>query len=267
MHIENILVLTDFSEASKQAAVYSLQLAANVQAKVLFLHVYYIPPEAGGDVFIAREAFEGYEDSLQAQFKDFIHNLAFSEPASCLIRHGDLITEMNEVIEEQSVDLVVVGNREGGFLSNIIGSDTTKIIQHASCPVLSVPQKAPFTKMDRIAFASDLKESSADIFTWLKEFALASRAHLDIIHVTKHENEKVVQPVFLEEILKQIEHTFYFVWAKDIEAGIRQHLEEHHNDLLVLIPRQHPFFENLFHKSMTSALTFHSRVPVLTIHA
>ncbi len=267
MSLNRILILNDFSDASRKSMQYGLQLAQSLEASIWILHVYYIPPDLAGQVVISQEALKNYEKSIYQQLNSLKSDLEIEDNVEFVVSRGDLIVEMNRLIDNETIDLVVVGNHGGGFWTNVLGSNTVKIIQHAHCPVLSVPEEAVFKPFKKIAFAADLKETSPEVLVQLVNFTQTFQALVDVIHVSgKTSRDTKEEYSMLSKMLTPVSHTFYYAWEKDIEAGILEHVQEHQNDLLVLVPRIHTFFDSLFQKSITEQVVYHTHFPLLSIH-
>lgn len=269
MSLNRILILSDFSDASRKSVHYGLQLAQSLEADTWIQHVYYIPPELAGQVVISQEALKNYEESVRKNYESLQSDQLprIGEGTHFVLNRGDLIEEMNRLIDKETIDLVVVGNHGSGFWTNVLGSNTVKVIQHAHCPVLSVPEEAIFEPFKKIAFATDLQETSPEVLAQLVSFAQTFQAHVDVIHVSdKTSRDSKEEFGMLEQMLTSVSHTFYYAWEKDIEEGILEHVQEHQNDLLVLVPRVHPFFDRLFQKSISQQMVYHSKLPLLSIH-
>ncbi|MGB3780247.1 MAG: universal stress protein [Tunicatimonas sp.] len=265
MDFQRILLMTDFSEDSRHALAYGLQLAKLVRAQVWVQHVYYIPPDAVGEVSITREALQNHEQQMYREFETLRQKLAIDPDVELLVEHGDLISQMNALIDREHIDLVIVGNRGKGFLTNLLGSNTVKIIHHARCSVLAVPEKAPFPPFQRLLFAADLQRLSPPVLTYINKFTQHFPAPVDIIHVYKKGDHDVENPKQLDKVFDLVPHTFYYEWTEDVEEGIQRHIAEHGNDLLMLVPRAHPLFDKLFQRSISRKLAYHSQVPLLAI--
>lgn len=265
MKIGKILILIDLGEETPSLLRYGFQLAQTLKANVWVQHIYYIPPDLVGEVFIPSEALKKYEKKVFREFKK-LKKGTLSEIAEphFIVSHGDLVEKANQLIDQENIDLVVVGNQGGGLSTNILGSNTLKLIHHAHCQVLSVPKQAEFKPFMRMAFATDWQDTSATLLQRIKDFVQLFNAHLDIIHVSeKHERREVSIEV---TGMADLSHTFYYHWAKDVEEGLQQHVAEYQNDLIVLIPHHHDFFDRLFRRSVTRQMVFHSHVPLLTLH-
>ncbi len=136
---KNILVAVDGSEHSLKAAQVAGDLARSMQADLWIVVAYDPIPEALG------------EPNLQAAMTS---RLAFSEQilTQALVKLGEIPGSLKKealegppaeailaVAETRAVDLIVMGTRGLGRLASVlVGSQSQKVIGHASCPVLLV---------------------------------------------------------------------------------------------------------------------------------
>ncbi len=268
MKIEKILILSDFSEVSIHLLNYGLVMARYLNAQVWVQHVYYIPPNVAGESFIPANASEEYENNIHKEFKELKEKLPLlkEKKATLVVSYGNLVDEMNRWIDQEQIDLVIVSNHGGDFLTNILGSNTVKVIQHAHCPVLSVPEHSSFHPYQRIAWAVDLKQIHPGTWNYLTTFVQSFQAHLDIVHVREKSKKYERLPETMYSGWHAFPHRFFTIFSSDIEKGIEEHIDSYKNDLLVLLPHAHPFFDRLFQKSITRRVAYQAMIPLLTIH-
>lgn len=269
MKIQKILVLTDLSAASVSLLHYGVGLSLHLNAQLWVQHVYYIPPTVAGEVFVPEEVMQNYEQNVYRGFDHLKAEIpALSEQnGSFVASYGDLLTEANRLIDEEGIDLLLVGNRGAGFLTNILGSNTIKSIQQAHCPVLSVPAETVFRPFRRMALALDLKKTSAALIGQAADIAKIFGARVDLVHVSEAPVPVDIQQLTrsLEQALETVPHQFYSVHSLDVESGIARHLEGKNNDLLLLFPRAHSLFDRIFQKSITRKAAYQEKVPLLTL--
>lgn len=268
MKIQKVLILSDFSEVSFHLLTYGSALAQYLNAQVWVQHAYYIPSNVAGETLVPEDVREHYEKRIRLSFDRLKEKLPLLEEkeVSLVVNYGDLVTEMNRLIDREQIDLVMVGNHGGGFLTNILGSHTVKVIQHAHCPVLSVPKQATFHPYQRLVWATDLKPIHAETWDYLTAFVQTFQTHLDIIHVGEKSEEFEKTSLIMYSGCHTFSHRFFNLYLPDIEKGIQQHIHDYQNDLLVLLPHAHSFFDRLFQKSITRQLAFQGNIPLLTIH-
>lgn len=268
-NIEKILILTDFGKLSKPLLNYGLALADFLDARVWVQYVYQITANVSGDMYISPVVLEGYEKEVQkkyAQLQEEIPALQ-KDTVQLSVSSGDLLIEANDLIDKEQIDLVVMGNRSEGFLTNILGSTANKMIQHAHCPVLTIPQQIDFKPFKKMALAVDLHKSDGEMLSFLARLARIFSARIDIIHISTAPVPVDVGKMMntLEHAFENLTHQFFHIHASEIDEGIARHVEGNSIDLLMLMPRKHPFFDSLFQKSVSRQAAYQKKVPLLTL--
>ncbi|HYN14388.1 MAG TPA: universal stress protein [Terriglobales bacterium] len=131
LKLDNILVATDFSPASKVATRFAIEIARRHNAKLLMIHV--AGSQSEGPLMDAWRAG-------QSEIMDhFIAGRLAGIPHELLVKPGDVWEVLSELISERAIDLVVVGTRgRTGVWKLIMGSVAEKIFRQAPCPVLIV---------------------------------------------------------------------------------------------------------------------------------
>ena len=69
----------------------------------------------------------------------------------------------------------------------------------------------------------------------------------------------------MKKQLENIPHTFSYAHHADVEEGIMQYSHDNNIDMICVIPQSYSFIEELFHKSLTKKMVFHSDIPLLVI--
>ena len=141
---KNILVPTDFSEASEAALKYACQLADALNASICVLHAledpypgyayaeYYVPPE---------EFFEAREREARKRLDSILTGEEKTKyKANMVLRTGPAAREILEYLKEPTdVDLVVMATHgRGGVARLMMGSVADKVVRAAPCPVVTV---------------------------------------------------------------------------------------------------------------------------------
>jgi nucleotide-binding universal stress UspA family protein len=268
-NIEKILILTDFGKLSKPLLNYGLALAESLDAQVWVQYVYQLTANVSGDIYISPVVLEGYEKEVHKKYKQLQEDIPALQKATVqlAVSSGDLLVEANELIDREKIDLVVMGNRSEGFLTNILGSTANKVIQHAHCPVLTIPQEIDFQPFRKLALAVDLHKSDPEVLSFLAWLAQIFGARIDIIHISTAPVPVDVGKMMntLEHAFENLTHQFFHIHASEIEEGIERHVEGNNIDLLMLMPRKHPFFDSLFQKSISRQAAYQKKVPLLTL--
>lgn len=136
----HILVPVDFSETSRLAIDYALEVCAKFSAKLTLLHVQRPPVVPGTELGFN---YAEYLEHLSSTAADRLRELAGSLPASCGVQTKvlegipwDLIVQY---AGESGTDLIVMPTHgRSGLKHLLLGSVAERVVRHAHCPVLVV---------------------------------------------------------------------------------------------------------------------------------
>ncbi len=271
--MKNILVPTDFSEPSKNATVYAVELAKHTNAKVTFLHVYPMPTVATEMPVLLSSYDEIEHDSLNLLKKlaeALRTKLNYTSPIECLTGPGYLLETVKDVVKEKGIDLIIMGITGGGAVTEkLIGSNATVIIKNVKCSTLVVPSEAKFNPINTIVFATDFEniEHSSAIkeIKNLCELLNSKLRIVNVIHPHQILNyDKSVSGMLLDSIFENIDHSIHLPEG-ELADGINKVIDEHKADLLIMIPRKHIAFADMIHERHTKKMAFHTHIPLLTI--
>jgi nucleotide-binding universal stress UspA family protein len=182
--LKNILFATDFSPCSEAALPYLRELAARSAATVHVVHV--VAPEVRGAVPLDKvpeldlEQTDA-EDAMQLMLAgDAWQGIAHTST----VEHGHVWEVLASVVEEKSIDLIVLGTHgRRGLKKLVLGSTAEQVIRRASCPVLTVgPQAKAQAGFATILFATDFSAGSLPALRYAAGLAHANRSHLIVLH-------------------------------------------------------------------------------------
>lgn len=136
----HILVPVDFSETSRLAIDYALEVCSKFSAKLTLLHIQKPPVVPGTELGFN---YAEYLEHLSNTAADRLRELAASLPASCgaqiKVLEGipwDLIVQH---AADSGADLIVMPTHgRSGLKHLLLGSVSERVVRHAHCPVLVV---------------------------------------------------------------------------------------------------------------------------------
>ncbi|MFA9459782.1 universal stress protein [Thiohalorhabdus sp. Cl-TMA] len=136
-----VLVAVDFSEASRKALQWALDLCP--EATVYVLHVFELPFEGTFDLeAMPWEVAERYRQVGHEQSREGLERfLAAFDGQRCrpLVRQGNPARVILGQAESQEVDLVAVGSRGlGPWTESLLGSVNVHLMQRCTCDLLTV---------------------------------------------------------------------------------------------------------------------------------
>lgn len=269
--MQNILVPVDFSPASDNALAFAAQLAQAYHARLLVFHAYMLPTPVSEVPYIlitADELQQENEKIIRRQVDDI--STKYKVEASPLVRIGIASDEIKTLTEDDDIDLIVMGMKGAGGLGKLIGSTTTNVLHKVKTPVLIVPQDAVYKPIASLTYASDFTyQTNISLFDPLLSLVKKFEPAITILHVqTEHAGESpdlVAGKKENNNIFQGHLYNFVTVENNSVTAGIQQFQAENNSDLLVMVARQHGFFERLFSQNHTDAMAYETHTPMLVL--
>jgi len=271
--MKTIIAPTDFSDVSLNAVNYAADLAAFVNAEVVLLNIIQIPMTVTESSFTDFEYNEMWDEANYelALISDRLRLRTSDKIKICTkVLIGSVTHELEEICERKKPFAVVMGTKGVGAGELFFaGSNTMSAVNTLDIPVLVVPENISFTGIKTIVLATDLEGiDPLKPVQFLREWLEIFEAKLEIINVIEHGSvaaDAVPTSVSLQNLLSAFRPEFHFIEKGNIEEGVYSFIEEHHAEILVIIPKAHGFFSGLFHKSRSKPFILHPHIPVLAI--
>lgn len=273
--MKRILFPTDFSEAASAAFMYALRFADSFDAELIVMHVYDLPivetpplPESTKEIFdiVELNQFESFREQLPEMHEVAENNNLGHVKMRNILLYGDLIYNINKVCKEEDIDLIVMGTKgASGLKETFLGSTTASVIANASVPVLGIPVEAEYRKIHNIAFTTQYKEKDNDAIMQAIEIAQKFDARIQCLYIKNPDDPTDIDEriAVWKQHYKGMNIDFFNIAGDHIEQTILDFIENQHADLLVMRTHKRSFFENLFHRSLTKKMAYHSKVPLL----
>jgi nucleotide-binding universal stress UspA family protein len=275
--MKKILFPTDFSEASINAFVYALKLADKLNAEVITLHAYELPnlhigglPTTLKEVYdtIELDNFENFKDQIPLLRKIAEKNGLEHVKINHILKHGDLIWVIKQVVKEENIDYVVMGTKGAtGLKETFLGSNTGNVITELDNYVIAVPENATYNGIKSIVFSTRFREKDFKALKKVTNLAKLFDAHVHCVYVKTKKSD--VNPVTIEDwkfLLKEEKVSIHVIEAEDVKQTILNFVQTHEVNMLAMLNFKRGFFEELFRQSLTQKLSYHSEVPILVIH-
>jgi len=279
--MKNILVPTDFSPAASGAFQFALDLADIQGGKVKAVNIYHpeFDPESNwlnnsfldGVGFAKEHLAKFVENELSASNQG--HTPIAVEVEQEVIT-GFTVDELLELSKHKDVDMIVMGSTgERGFLEKMFGSVSTNVTQRAECPVMLVPQGVRFKGFKHILYASNYEAAERPTLHKLVDMANAFDADIHFVHVKEDgeaETYHEIENRLFKAIFNGTEPSFAFnltqIEGHSVVEGLNDYAQKHNIDLVVMVSPHRNFWEQLFHKSVTKAMTLNTKLPILVLH-
>lgn len=272
--VKTMMVLTDFSDAALNAARYAAALTHQLKTSTLILYhsydITWVPPVAFAPV--GPGFTESPEMSLE-KIMDVKNDLEdrVAEQTSIEIRTDErtLISAVNMLTQQQHIGLVVAGITGKSNLEKIlVGSNTIRLARECLAPLLIVPPVATYQPIKTVVFACDLKRVSVSTPVMaIKAFVHALGARLLILNVDHNEAHfnpgTITELADLHQLWDDERPQYHYIEHEDTSAGIMEFAGQQQAELVITVPKEYGFFENIFHRSVTEKLAYHSHLPIL----
>lgn len=141
--MKKILVPIDFSQASKHAAEFSVELAERSAAEVLLLHSVHFefvdefPHTRGLDL---QELTSQVKKSASENMEELVSQLSTNVKIRTRISNLHFQEIIKDIVKEENIGLVVQGTKENSEWSELlVGANMERIVRWTGCPVIPVP--------------------------------------------------------------------------------------------------------------------------------
>ncbi len=148
--INKILLPTDFSETASNALKQAISIASITNAELKLVHVVLpaINYEGNFPTPQSKSYNANFKKSVEKQMANLVSQIVKKEliNVSYKVVIGLPHKEICEIAEAEEIDLIVMGTHgTSGFSEFFAGSNATKVVASANCPVITI-QKSPKTK-------------------------------------------------------------------------------------------------------------------------
>ncbi len=272
-----LIVCTNFSETSRNAFNYACSLLRSkgdtTNYRIVLLHIYTIYANYSGDGI----ALTTVNNALQFSEDDLAEELQWAQTefpelnVATKITTGHFLDGLKDEITATSANMVILGT--GGNYGDLWlwDSNILHALRNLPVPVLTIPPGLQFAHFKNIALACNLKNN--DLFRHLPmvtRLVKFTEAQLHIIYVTAQQ----LKPGSLEENnlrmlqqeLQQIQPVYKTLYENEVVDAIGHFVEENNIQLLLVMPRKHGLWDNLFHKSYTKQLSRLGGLPIMAVH-
>lgn len=267
----NILLPTDFSENSRNAAVYALQFFEGVPCSFHFLHVSPISRDkmSNGHQVMPKgikKKFDKLMEFVNGIKKNPEHHFQTSYKVNYLIE------AVRNQVAEKNIDLILMGTKGASNQKEIIlGKNTSDVIMKVKCPALAISENAVYKPHQEVLFPTDYKiRYSAKMLDSLRSFTSLSKTSVKILelYTTDKEpnedqllNKENLHNSFTPEIPEV--QTFYSVKESDPKILFRANKNV---DMIVMAAKNLNLCQKLLKNHNNHQIPFIRKLPLLILH-
>ncbi|MCX6217203.1 universal stress protein [Spirosoma sp.] len=268
--MKKILLLTDFSEASRHALYFARSFFSESIADFHLLCAYPNKPDKGYNTSQLTQTIQtAFADQLQAVIADVRQQSVkdwHSFRASVL--PGTLLDVVRSALRSESYDVVILGAKKDGT-NELVGNSATLLVRHLTANMMIVPADLPIRSVHRIVLATDFSSlTNWELLQPVKDIVALKGAILTLltIDVPGKKMIHVDQQQRIRQFFGPVKPAIARLQAPSVKEGIDAYLNGHMADLLVTIPKHKDRTDALSGKSTTRKLVYSPDVPVLTLY-
>ncbi|HYG18274.1 MAG TPA: universal stress protein [Ohtaekwangia sp.] len=278
--MKQILVPTDFSAPARLAAEVASRIALRSGAVVILLHVVELPQEGSFNIEGETSFSGGWDDKIftlkliekkKAELAAAVESVASSGASvRSELRLGNPFHGITQIINDQQVDLVVMGTEGHSKLEEmLIGSNTEKVVRQSRCPVLTVHPRTVSADFKNIIYATSLLRDEETFVQVAAQVQALYDATLHIVWINTPVNfqpDHVAKRAMLDFAtrLRIKNYTLNVFSDFSEEEGIIHFAESIDADLIAMATHGRRGFAHLLAGSIAEDVVNHTKRPVLT---
>ncbi len=274
--MKNLLVPCDFSEESREAYQFALQLAATAGGsvsvlKAVDLPVMYESALGAAPYYFDPTLIKELKDDARVQFEKMKAQHTTTVPVSFVVQEGPVTPTIRQFIKDRSIDQVVMGTRgASGIAEYLIGSNTEKVVRFSPVPVFSI-RKAPDLKTIRnIVFPTTLELNQEQLLSEIKKLqqSFQAKLHLLIINTPYNLQRTADETKKMEAFAKHYQLENYTLNTRDDfrePNGIMGFALEIKADMIAMGTHGRRGLAHLFAGSITEEVVNHVDCPIWTL--
>ncbi|MBS4014622.1 MAG: universal stress protein [Bacteroidetes bacterium] len=292
--IRKILIPIDFSEFSKNACVYALNLARVYKTEIKILHVYYAPIV---DLVPITDAYSiqidmdinlrELESNAKKELIDFVNEIREIASGkgmedvkiSYALKEGIVEDEIIQTALEYKPGIIVLGSKgKGEKQSDIIGSVAYRVIDKSKVPVLAIPQNVVYDikrekEMKSIIYATEFEDSDYSAIRRLMAIVSAFQVKIYCVHVSK-DSLNTLDSIKMDNLMayfkkinpkKKVE--FHLISDEDKLKALQEFAITNKVDLIAMANRKRGILARLFNPDLAKKIIYQGNIPLLSFKA
>ncbi len=270
MKQRTIIVGTDFSKGSYVALELAVDIANKIHADIQLM-------------WICREKMLYTDDQ-----NNYVRNLATQKmddlcekyqpqlngtTITPIIMQGKVAPMLATQADKVKASMIVIGtNGASGFEKYWMGSTAVRIVQEATCPVLSIREGFNFHKsLERILVPLNMSTNSRQKLPVAVKMAKAFGSQINILGQYENTSQAQTVNIYIKQaetfLQKQnIQYTTEIMQSKSLADDVLSYADTISADLIVISTEQDQVLSSLFIGTTAQQLVHHSLIPILSVH-
>ena len=283
-----ILVPIDFTEHSKNAAYFSLNLAHLYGAEVKLLHVFNSPivdmipfTDAASIQIDVDVSYQILHKNAKEQLLKFFRKMrAYADEngmqslkVGYSLREGFASYGIVDMCKRYKPGLIVIGTKSQGFRSTeLVGSVATEVVRDTSIPLLVIPEKAnlkDFREVKNVMYATRFDETDYTAIRKLLTIVSGFNVNVFCVNVCDDPENSVVKAKmdglreYFKKVAKKAKVDFEIIRGNNTVETLNGYISGKNIDLFALTMRKRSLMERIFNPSITRKMLSDASIPLL----
>ncbi|MGB5203484.1 universal stress protein [Eudoraea sp.] len=183
---------------------------------------------------------------------------------------GTLADEVNDLVNQENIDIVVMGTKGKTNDPKItFGSNTLQLLKYVLCPILAIPENFLYHPPKKILFPTDyLVPYKRRELKLLSDMSGSFRSTIHILYINPTTALSLRQQdnrQFLIGGLPKPKLVFDTIVGEDKSDAINKFISKNDIDLLVMINTRHSHLEKVLYQPTLDKITLHVKIPFLVM--
>lgn len=278
--MKNILLLTDFSQNSINAMVYTLKLYNNELCDFYVLNVQDSLSYTSDDLMLGKANESIYESLIsdnKMKLKGLVNQLKHHSNDRLhqfkpLIDYDVFIDAIKQVIEKYNIDLISMGtNGASNLKESLFGSNALKVLRYIDCNTLVIPDGYDYKPPKKLLLALD-NDDYADHITVREIIELLDKlgANIEIRRFISSE-EDIKHKInsdkhLLLELIDENRFTYHIIKDQSLSSILINSTKPEDTDIITLVGQFRGFFDRLFGKADKTKISKNLDCPLMIFH-
>ncbi|MCX2738769.1 universal stress protein [Pontibacter anaerobius] len=294
-----ILIPVDFTDSSTNACRYALHMGAALpQAEILLLHCfsdYLLQPELddpvdetgrnplspGSEIITDRVLHRNQMDEqekLESLYKE-MQAEARIHGQHIHLKHAFINGLPEEIIPDEisrfRPNLLLMGTKgEDNVSRSLFGTITTKMVENAKVPLLTVPEPYKQHSLSHVLYATDFDKTDAEALTALMQLLQPFNSEILCAHIGTEDSERD-DSYKMEQLQARLytsipDHKLQFAILPsddDVADALQEFVKREQVGLVAVNNHQRSLFSSIFKPSLSKKLVLEAQVPMLIFHS
>ena len=278
--MKTIMVPTDFSPNANKALDFAVEIASGARASIILVYV----NDLLDTPFREKTASENKyglpgEEAAEMELEMICKNIRESMrlDVTYQVFGGTVTSAILDAAKENNASLVVMGTLGNtGFKEKLVGSITAAIISKSDIPVMAVPILSEWQIPKNIMMAVNHFDERPANTEMVFKIARLFNSKVTVAVFTDEDDAEAADYLEntrgiisygqeLESIYKDIKVDVVRLYGHKFQESIDEFIAANQVDMLVMFTHKRNFIESVFNKSVSSKMSYHTNIPLITI--